>query len=392
VSCFLSVQKIWFPHKSIKYHASYNEVGIVFNNLFTDDNKDILSPYSPFMNLLNPTQLKQYLFVALIIGLVWLLGTQLFNYFPGVLGAITFYILLRQWYFNLTVIRGWKKWTTAVLFLTGSLLVFVLPFIGIALMLAPKAGYLMHNTAQLTASLTQVFGKLQQHIPGFKLGNEQLKSLAEKGSAILPAFLGSTLNTFTNLVLCFFLLYFMLVDGRRLERRVQEFLPLKDENVNGIWQATRNMVFSNAIGIPMLAVVQALVAAVGFKLFGIPNFMVWAVLTGIFSIIPIIGTAVICGPLAVYLMATGKVAPGIGLGIYSLAVIGTMDNVLRFTILKKLGDVHPVITVFGILVGVPIFGFMGFIFGPLLVSYLLLLLKIYDVEFSPKHRETHPEP
>lgn len=378
--------------KSIKYHASLLQGGIIFNNLFTDDTKHILFPSFIPMNLLNTAQLKQYLLVGLIIGLVWLLGSQLFDYFPGVLGAITFYILLRQWYFKLTVVKGWKKWLAALLFLVGALLVFVLPFAAIILMLAPKASYVIHNTDQLTASLTTLSAKMQQYIPGFKLGNDQLKSVAQKASASLPRLLGSTLNTFTNLVLCFFLLYFMLVDGRRMERRVQEFLPLKDENINGIWLATRNMVFSNAIGIPLLAMAQAFVAAIGYKIFGIPDFMLWAVLTGIFSMIPVIGTAVICGPLVIYLIGTGQVGPGIGLAIYSLAVIGTMDNILRFTILKRLGDVHPIITVFGILVGVPIFGFMGFIFGPLLVSYLLLLIKIYAVEFSPQRQQTHPEP
>ncbi len=344
------------------------------------------------MNLLNTMQLKQYFLVGLIIGLVVLLGYNLIEYFPGVLGAVTFYILLRQWYFHLTIIKGWKKWVAAIVFLFGALLLFVLPFAGIAMMLAPKAAYLLHNTDQLTASLTSLTVKVQEYIPGFKVGGDQLKSLAQKGSTVLPGLLGGTLTTFTNLVLCFFLLYFMLVEGRRMERRVQDFLPLKDENIDGIWLATRNMVVSNAIGIPLLATAQAVVAAIGYKIFGVPDFLLWAVLTGIFSMIPVVGTAVICGPLVIYLAASGHVGQAIGLGVYSLAVIGTMDNVLRFTILKRLGDVHPIITVLGILVGVPIFGFMGFIFGPLLISYLLLLLKIYDVEFSPQRQQTHAEP
>jgi predicted PurR-regulated permease PerM len=54
---------------------------------------------------------------------------------------------------------------------------------------------------------------------------------------------------------------------------------------------------------------------------------------------------------------------------------------MRFTLLRKLGDVHPVITVLGVMVGVPLFGFMGLIFGPLLLSYMLLLIRIYRVEF-----------
>ena len=75
---------------------------------------------------------------------------------------------------------------------------------------------------------------------------------------------------------------------------------------------------------------------------------------------------------------------GIGLFLFSVLITGSIDNVLRFTLLKKIGDVHPLITVLGVIVGLPLFGFMGLIFGPLMISYLLLLIKIYRVEFSTR--------
>lgn len=337
-------------------------------------------------------QLKQFLLIGLIIGLILLLGSQLYSFFPGALGALTFYILLRGWFFRLTVVKGWKKWVAALLFILGALLLFVLPFAMITLMILPKVNVLMSNPGQITSAVSTVTQKAKELVPQFHISETDIRGVVQKITATLPGFLNSTMNLLTNLILCFFLLYFMLVDGRRMERRIKDFLPLKDENVDEIWQSTRNMVVSNAIGIPMLAIAQAIVAAIGYYIFGIGDFLLWAVLTGIFSMIPVIGTAVICIPLCVYLFATGHVGQGVGLIIYSLAVIGSVDNVLRFTILKRLGDVHPIITVLGIIVGVPIFGFMGFIFGPLLVSYLLLLIKIYHVEFSPRRQEHHSDP
>ena len=86
-----------------------------------------------------------------------------------------------------------------------------------------------------------------------------------------------------------------------------------------------------------------------------------------------------------------RLSSAIWLAVYSFVVTGGVDNVLRFTILDKIGDVHPIITTIGIIIGVPMFGFMGFIFGPLLVSYLLLLVKIYRVEFTDhKPRSDNP--
>ena len=80
------------------------------------------------------------------------------------------------------------------------------------------------------------------------------------------------------------------------------------------------------------------------------------------------------------------------LAIYSALVTGNVDTVTRLGVLKKSGNVHPLITVFGVLVGLKLFGFMGLIFGPLLITYLILLIKIYLNEFGviSKHQEANP--
>ncbi|MBP6416981.1 MAG: AI-2E family transporter, partial [Chitinophagaceae bacterium] len=67
--------------------------------------------------------------------------------------------------------------------------------------------------------------------------------------------------------------------------------------------------------------------------------------------------------------------------LYSIIVTGNVDYLSRITIMKRLGDVHPVITVLGVIIGLGLFGFIGLIFGPLLVSYIILLFKIYMNEF-----------
>ena len=336
------------------------------------------------MDILNTTNLKQFLLLLVIIIFAVVLGLQLYDYIPGVLGAITLYILYREWFFKITIIRGWKKWLTAVLFIVGSVIAFVLPFIGLGQLLAPKLAELASNSSSFPAQISSVTDKISRFVPGLKLGEEQIGNATEKIANYIPDILGAAGIIVTNLVLAFFLLYFMLVDGRRMERKIQSFLPLKEENTDNIWQATRLMVVSNAIGIPVLAASQAIAAGIGYWLFGIEAFVLWAVVTGVFSVLPVIGSALVWMPLCAYLFANGDTFNAVGLLIFSILVVTNVDNVLRFTLLQKLGDVHPIITVLGIMAGVPLFGFMGFIFGPLLISYLLLLVKIYRVEFSPR--------
>jgi predicted PurR-regulated permease PerM len=86
-------------------------------------------------------------------------------------------------------------------------------------------------------------------------------------------------------------------------------------------------------------------------------------------------------PLVVAQFSGGHTGQAIGLAVYSIVVTGNVDYLARITLLRKIGDIHPVITVLGVIVGLKLFGFWGFIFGPLLISYFLLLCKIYNAEF-----------
>lgn len=339
------------------------------------------------MDIISTQKLKQYFLIALIVALAIILGQQLFSIFPGILAAFTMYVLMREKYFELTVIKGWKKWIAAVFFILIALVVMGLPVFLLVEMLIPKVNSLVANRTQLSAGLDTLTRQLRSAAPMISIDEAQIRSFAERALSSVPAALNATLNIFSNLVLALFLLYFMLTSGRKMERRVQEFLPLKQRNLDTVWKETRTMVVSNAIGIPVLALLQGILAAVGYAIFGVEEWGLWAVLTGIFSIVPIVGTALIWIPLVAYLFATGHSGQAVGLLVYAVVVVTNSDNVLRFTLLRKLADVHPIITVLGLIAGVPLFGIMGFIFGPLLVSYLLLLVEIYRVEFSgnPEH-------
>jgi predicted PurR-regulated permease PerM len=138
---------------------------------------------------------------------------------------------------------------------------------------------------------------------------------------------------------------------------------------------------ANALGIPLISIIQGLTATLGYFIFGVKEWALWGFLTGVFAFFPIVGTMIVWVPLVIYTFVSGNSAMGIGLLLHSVIVTGNIDYVARITIMKKIGDVHPVITVLGVLVGLGLFGFIGLIFGPLLVSYIIVLFKIYMNEF-----------
>jgi predicted PurR-regulated permease PerM len=184
----------------------------------------------------------------------------------------------------------------------------------------------------------------------------------------------------------------MLIHSKKLDSFLEDFIPLKHTNLDILSTETKVMVKSNAIGIPLLAVIQGLAGSLGYWIFGVNEILLWGFLTAVCSVIPIVGTGLIWVPLTIYLFAINHTWQGFGLGLYSLIVLTNIDYVARITVLRKIGDVHPLITIFGVISGLSMFGFLGLIFGPLLISYFILLVKIYRNEFNatpitPLHSE-----
>jgi predicted PurR-regulated permease PerM len=155
-----------------------------------------------------------------------------------------------------------------------------------------------------------------------------------------------------------------------------------------IGKEVHTMVISNTIGIPLIALIQGVVGLVGYLLIGIKEPFLWFVATCISAMLPIIGAALVYVPLSVMLFVQGATGKGIAMTLWGFILIGLVDNLFRFMLNKKLGDIHPLVTVFGVIAGIQLFGFIGIVFGPLLISMFILLLRIYSTEFLIKKRET----
>lgn len=327
-------------------------------------------------------RLRQIILLLVIVLLAILLLNQLFVFLPGFLGAITLYILLRNSFNYLTIRKRWRKTGTAVLFILGSLVIIALPLYFSIRLISSELSILLNNSAELVADARLVGQKIYE-VTGVQLmTDENILTFQKQAATIIPSLLNSSASILSNFAVMFFLLYFMLVNGREIEKFLDRFIPLKEENIDMLSQETRNMIRANAIGIPVLAIIQGVVATIGYWIFGVKDFALWGFLTGVFSMVPIVGSALIWAPLCIYLFAIDKTGKAIGLMLYAALLISNIDYVVRLTLLRKFMDVHPVITVFGVIVGLGLFGFWGVIFGPLLISYFVILIRIYMNEFG----------
>ena len=327
-------------------------------------------------------KIRHVFFFMLIVALGILLFSQLYTFFPGFLGALTLYILSRKWYFDLTFKRKWNKSLTAILFMFVFVACIVVPVYFSVQLLYIKVEQILKNPQQVYSVLDTVSKQIKEWTGQDISQSEFIKGIPEKVSGFIPILLNSSATLIGNLLMILFLAYFMFINGPQLEKSVSKFLPLRGENVNILARETKMMVRANALGIPIISLVQGLVALIGYWIFGIKDFVLLGFLSGIFAFFPVIGTASIFIPAVIFLFSTGENGKAIGLAIYSVVITGNIDYVARISFLKRVGDVHPVITILGLIVGLKLFGFIGFIFGPLLISYFLLMIKIYTSEFG----------
>lgn len=338
-------------------------------------------------NVLDQNRVRQIFFIILILLLGLLLFRELASFLPALLGAITLYILLHNWMFYLTEKKKWRKGWTTLLLMLFSFIVILLPVGLLVNMLSSKVSYAIQHSAELTEALKKVVAGLEQRFDVVIASDENINKLGAGITQSLPKILGATFNTLTTIFFMYFILYFMLANGRKMENTLFEYIPLRDENVGKLGKEVHMMVKSNAIGIPLIAFAQGVVALVGYLIIGIKEPFFWFGVTCIAAMLPVVGAALAYIPIAIILFANGDNGKGIAMLIFGFGIIGTVDNVLRFSLLKKLGNVHPLTTVFGVIIGLSLFGFIGLIFGPLLISLFMLLLKIYSSEFITKQRD-----
>lgn len=326
--------------------------------------------------------LRQVFFLLLLIAIAALLFTELYVFFPGFLGALTLYILSRKWYYYLTEKKSWKKGLTAALFMVAFLICIAAPIYMCFAMLYEKAEALLKNPAQINESLKGVSSQIKQWTGQDLLSADVTKNIQSKLGSFVPKLLNGSATMLGNLLMILFLSYFMFTNGPALEKSLQHFVPLRKKNVELLADEITMMVRANAIGIPVVSLIQGAVAMLGYWIFGVENFVLLGLVTGIFAFFPIVGTAAIWLPVIISMFAAGENGKAIGLGLFSLVVTGNIDYLVRITLLKKVGDVHPVTTILGLVVGLKLFGFWGFIFGPLLISSFMLLVQIYKSEFT----------
>jgi len=278
--------------------------------------------------------------------------------------------------------HGWNEHLAAIALMVGSFFAILVPLVGLGFMMGSKVEQAVNNSEEVVKVIKEQIAKIQDYT-GVDMGTQiDTGAVTSWLSDNLQGLVGGTFNTILAVTIMYFLLYFMLINTDRMKATLFEYIPIKDGNLRAIGEETSDKVKANALGIPMVALGQGVVGLVGFLIFGVQDPFFWAAVVTIGSMVPFVGSALGTVPVFLLSLSNGDTFQAWGILIYGTVAIGATDNVFRLYILKRLDDVHPLITLIGVLVGVPLFGFIGLVFGPLLVSLFLIILKIYKNEYG----------
>ena len=316
-------------------------------------------------------QYRKYSLITIILGLGLLLFLKMTPFMGGILGACTIYIMVRDQMLYLTQKKKIRKSVTAIILLIEAILCFLVPLSLAVWLLISKLQTVNVDTATFVDTITNLADWIRRKTEYDLLSKENISSIASILPGIGQFLMGGISSFAVNLFVLVFVLYFMLIGGTKMEQYIYELLPFSDSNKKHVMNEINMIVRANAIGIPTL----------GYYLFDAPSALLFGFLTCFATVIPIVGTTLVWFPLAAYMAISGDWPHAIGLLLYCGLIVTNIDNLIRFILQKKMADTHPLITIFGVVIGLSLFGFMGVIFGPLLISIFILCVNIFKEQY-----------
>jgi predicted PurR-regulated permease PerM len=336
---------------------------------------------------------KMALALLIIVVLTAVIVYAIFPYLNYFFGAFILYIIFESLYHFFTKRIRLNKQIAAVLVIIISLFVVLIPLYFLLNIIINEIQQLLLNQASIIASI-QSGGQslnvylLKLDIPVADLQTTIEQKLMDVGSQAFnytSRFIFGSLQSLSEqaigLFIMYFLLYYLLTEENSdFVRRVYEAVPFNAENTVTLVEEFRRIVRTTLISTGAIALFQGSILTVTFLIFGIRGAFLWGALAAIFSFLPVLGAPLIWVPAAIIQLLLKDYTAGIAIiavGIF----ISVIDNFLRPVIQNRVGELHPLLSLLGIVIGVPLFGLIGIVIGPLLLSYFILTVEMFSKEY-----------
>src|SRR5260221_1425390 len=314
--------------------------------------------------------------VVLLLGLA--LAWALAPYATGLLGIPVLYVIFapaHRWLAR----RVQPTLATTLVVLLGLFLI-VVP--GVAF-----AGLVVNEAQQIASGVVK--SPILARLAALRIGGTDLgPELANLGRSIVGwlgtgafSLVGTATRLALDLTIAFFGLYYLLLRPKQVWEAVRPYIPFSALNADKLQQRFHDVTISTLIGTGVTAIVQGVLVGIGFWITGLPNGLFWGVVTVIVAILPVVGSGMVWGPGVLALALDNRYGAAVFLGLWGVVAVGGVDYVIRPWVFKRWAQIHPIVTVVGAVAGVPYFGILGLLIGPLAVAYFFELVRMYREEY-----------
>ncbi len=314
---------------------------------------------------------------VIIIALSLFLLYTLIPYKSAFLGALVLFVLVKPPFTWLS--KKIDKRISALIVILLSLVIVIVPsFFVVNLLIKEISSF---SLTPLKGLLNTLHGRYGTYINIEPVIDDINKSIIHWAKSAIPGLIHSISGVIIQLFLMYAILYFLLLNWKKIKKQTIELIPFNHENSLKLMHEFSNVTYSTVFGMGVIALVQGTLVAIGFLIFKIQGAVLWGSIAAIASFLPVIGPSIVWLPAALIQLMIGNYKTGIGLLAYGTFIVSLADNIIRPIVVKKMADIHPLITILGVFIGLPTFGLLGIIIGPLLLQYFFLLIKMYKEEY-----------
>ncbi|KKQ51257.1 MAG: hypothetical protein US70_C0020G0007 [Parcubacteria group bacterium GW2011_GWD2_38_11] len=340
--------------------------------------------------------LNTYFFFLILLG-VSIVTFLIFQPFliAILLAAVFAVIFQRPYKFFVGITRGRSR-ISALLTSVLGMIIFAGLFFGIAGLIANEAANLFQSSIKAGDAYLNYVDPIVSNVnknPLLKsFGLENLinsESVSKAVSQLGQGAFGVLQKTYQGVahflflaVVMFFTLYYFLVGGRELIKKIMYLSPLRDSHEKLLIEKFISISRATIKGTLVVGIVQGSIGGITFALVGVPSAIAWGIVMAFLSLIPMFGTSLVWFPAGVIMLLTGNIWQGVVILAVGLGIISIIDNFLRPELVGKDTQMHPLVVFFATLGGISLLGFLGFIIGPIIVALFLTLWNIYAVEFK----------
>jgi len=322
---------------------------------------------------------KKY-FALLILGLIalFLLYASV-PFWMGISGAAILYVLLKKPYLKIFNKTNNKVLSAAITILL-SLILIVIPILYMLYLGFIEFTYLVNNIPQVEKALAPFLSTFQD-AEWDEIIRDHIDTIAGIISNFGIAALQNIISLTLNIVIMYLILYYALTEHKKAAKYMRDMLPFNEKNSSTLMKEFTHVVNVTFIGNGAASIVLGFLLAAAFFIFGFEHIFFWFVAGTIMAFVPIIGIQVIWIPAGLYKIITGDPVSGIGILIWGAFLSYIFDGYVRQKVQRDVGELHPLISLIGMIIGVMYFGITGIIIGPLVLAVFVLMTRMFREEY-----------